>query len=188
MTSKNPALYYCLQACHESRGGELQDFLKEPFFTVVVHIWQWQAGPEDMLMRLQFPQRWHKGPVETVPACFSFPLTSFPHTDAASCVHQSPRPSRCSGGRLFFILPSSTAGSSSLFFVRSDEIWATLADTKEQCEHVHYKSNHLERHNSAKRRGCDSCQLSQEKSMKFTFSLCSIWKSYVTAQWKDIEP
>lgn len=72
-------------------------------------------------MLLQFPQRWHRGPVKTVPGCFSFPLTSFPHTDAASCVQAT----AVVGARVCFF-SSVPPRPFSLFTVSSDEIWPTL--------------------------------------------------------------
>lgn len=50
-------------------------------------------------MLLQFPPTWHRRSAWNVPGCFLFPLTSFPHTDAASCVHQRAWPHHRSGGR-----------------------------------------------------------------------------------------
>ena len=179
MTSKNPALYYCLQACDESRGGELQDFFKGAISYSSCAYMTAAGRPRGHADETPVPSKVAQRSRRDCSCLFFISSHQLPtHRCCQLCSpERSAKPLQWRATVfffLFFFLPSSTAGSSSLFFVCSDEIWATLADTKEHCEHVHYKSNHLERHNSAKRRGCDSCQLSQEKSIKFTFSLCSI--------------
>lgn len=77
-------------------------------------------------------------------AAFHFlSAASHTHTDAASCVHRSTWQSHRSGGRVLFF---STATRTLCFvFLSSAEMWVTLADTRKQWEHVHYKSNRLER-------------------------------------------
>lgn len=67
----------------------------------------------------------------TVPGRCSFPLTGFPHTHAASCVHWSAWPSHRSGGRVFSPL-FDTRALLFVFCISPDETRPTLSDTEEQ--------------------------------------------------------
>lgn len=138
MTSKNSALLLSAsKSCNKGRWVA-GIFIGANFFTVVVRIWLWQTGPEDKLMLLRFLQRWHRGPVKTVPGCFSFPSHQLP-TYECCCQLCSPQ-HLAEVGDFFSSIPPRRFP-----FFSADGICPTLADTKEPREHVHYKPNCLER-------------------------------------------
>lgn len=198
MTSKNPA--YCLPVWHISRVGEVgyrHIYRRHIFYCTS---WVWRAGRQAQRTcwcSCNSPQRWHRGPVKTVLGCFSFPVTGFPHTDAASCVHQrGPAKPTTVGGRLAFCFIFSslsfflnTTWALSFAFLSLDEIWPMLADTKGQWEHVHYKSNYLERFPiRPQKTGFIHVSSGLQKSIKFIFRFRSSGKFLLeiclTAQWK----
>lgn len=142
MTSKNSVLLLSASmSCNEGRWVA-GIFIGANFFTVVERILLWQTGPEDKLMLLHFLQRWHRGPVKTVPGCFSFPSHQLP-THECCCQLCSPEHLAKQRWATFFFLYTTQALS--FFFFSSDGIQPTLADTKEQQEHIHYKPNCVER-------------------------------------------
>lgn len=130
-------------------------------------------------------------------AAFHFPSPAS-HTQMLPAVFtRGPQPnhhSRWAIGFLFHFLLSvfffflNTTWALSFAFLSSDEIWPMLADTKGQWEHVHYKSNYLERFPiRPQKTGFIHVSSGLQKSIKFMFRFRSSGKFLLeiclTAQW-----
>lgn len=144
----------------------------------------WQAGLEDILMWSHFPQRWHRGPVSMFLAAFHFPSLAS-HTP--SCQLCSPE--------LLAKLPQWWAsvfsslwhqGAFVCFFVcpvmKRGQHYLTLSNSRIACSFKIKLSGKI--HHSATRWSFYSCQLSHQKSTKFAFSFCSIWKNCLKYVWQ----